>query len=1328
MNKLRKFLTSKKTAFVLCALLLAIIVVGGCVSAYFIATDAEISTFPVTFLDNTPPTITIDELPDLTNKSAYTITGTVADGVCGVDSVIVKVGNEEYTATVNGNTWTADVKLSEGDNDITAVATDKANNSASDDEDIVCDTIAPDIVLKTLADTVHTDTLTISGTVSDKTSGVASVTVTIGSTKYPVTVDSTGAWTLDVTLVEGDNTIVITATDKAGNVSTTSDSVAYTNYLTSIAVTTPPDDTSYYTDEEFDPTGMVVTAYYEDGSSRVLSEDEYTILNGTNLTESQTTITVSYTEKNITKTATTPITVIQKVLQAVYTAADNTLTFVYTEPLTAGTDTYNGQTVTAVYTGFETADYGSGTAVPWYAYRNSVKSVVFEDEVSPISTAYWFYGMSACTSMDLKNLKTDSVTDMDFMFYGCSALTSLDVTGFNTAKVRHFDYMFRDCSNLTSLDVSNFNTDSAVYMNYMFYNCSKLTTLDVSKFNTASCTNLRSMFNGCSGLTSLDVSGFATSTVLYFDNMFLNCSKLTTLDVSKWVTSSATTMSGMFNGCSGLTSLNVSGFTTNNVRNMENMFYNCSKLTTLDVSKWVTSSATTMSGMFNGCSGLTSLDVSNFDTSKVTEMGMMFYNCSKLTTLDVSGFNTAGVTTFTLMFSQCSSVTSLDVSGFETPNATTMKGMFAYCSQLSTLDVSKFNTSNVTDTSMMFLNCSNLTTIYASDLWSNASVTESSDMFTNCLKLVGGAGTAYSIDNADATYAIIDQGAATPGYFTDKSTVDDSASDAPDYVQTAAEDLATLVASHQNENTISFFAVSDTHYTSTFDYYKDQSMETLTHLGQAVEIVSNNVNVDFAAMLGDIFWDYDETQEEAVAATQAVYNALLPGFGGVQNFWAVGNHDILSSSDTNFTTSQIYANIGTYNAGATVDSSNPEGGYCYADFEEYKLRVILLNTTESASVTIGTEQLAWFEDVLDLSEKGDGWQSLILSHIPLDYWGDDTAVMQVVENASGIIANIHGHNHCYKVDYLGNTDIKRICIPNACFWRNNERNQESVTYDKTPDSAEDTAFCVVTIDFAEQKIYVDHYGAGYDRVVPYTDTDETFTITNNLTNVTSSNTVGTIALGGEYIATLAENDGCAMENVTVTMGGVDVTSNVYSGRTISILCVTGDVVVTATAVEESSDPTYTNLVPTSEAADSTDPYNGVGYKNGAYLSSGGTPWEGSDSTTVLTGFIPYTVPSSGAAPTIYIKGATWKEISHCRLYMFDSAKSTILRWITGSNNDIGVYFTVEVLGDDYYKLTPIVNSNGVSTLYKSGIAYFRISLYGTGNDLIITLDEPIEAE
>lgn len=92
------------------------------------------------------------------------------------------------------------------------------------------------------------------------------------------------------------------------------------------------------------------------------------------------------------------------------------------------------------------------------------------------------------------------------------------------------------------------------------------------------------------------------------------------------------------------------------------------------------------------------------------------------------------------------------------------------------------------------------------------------------------------------------------------------------------------------------------------------------------------------------------------------------------------------------------------------------------------------------------------------------------------------------------------------------------------------------------------------------------YAAYYDLTVEQVSEDTTYyTITNHLTNVTTSNSTAQAAQGTAYAATLTVPEGYSMGAVTVTMGGVDITADVYSGGTITIPAVTGDVVVTAAA-------------------------------------------------------------------------------------------------------------------------------------------------------------------
>ena len=83
-----------------------------------------------------------------------------------------------------------------------------------------------------------------------------------------------------------------------------------------------------------------------------------------------------------------------------------------------------------------------------------------------------------------------------------------------------------------------------------------------------------------------------------------------------------------------------------------------------------------------------------------------------------------------------------------------------------------------------------------------------------------------------------------------------------------------------------------------------------------------------------------------------------------------------------------------------------------------------------------------------------------------------------------------------------------------------------------------------------------------------------YTITNNLANCTNSNTATSVNEGSPYSATVTPNSRYELMNVSITMGGINVTSTVYSyqngNAVINIPNVTGNVVITVQATETSS--------------------------------------------------------------------------------------------------------------------------------------------------------------
>lgn len=184
---------------------------------------------------------------------------------------------------------------------------------------------------------------------------------------------------------------------------------------------------------------------------------------------------------------------------AVYSAYDKSLNFYKRTNVPTNGDWYDGRTVTEVYTDIETTRYYAARKPDWLRHNHSIKNVRFFEPIRPISTSYWFYGLTVA-NIDLSKLCTSSVTDMSYMFYNCSYAPNLEVSHFNTSNVTNMDRMFYNCSSVSKLDLSNFDTSNVTNMNYMFGGCSSLTTIDMSGFDTSNVSNMDWMYSGCSKL------------------------------------------------------------------------------------------------------------------------------------------------------------------------------------------------------------------------------------------------------------------------------------------------------------------------------------------------------------------------------------------------------------------------------------------------------------------------------------------------------------------------------------------------------------------------------------------------------------------------------------------------------------------------------------------------------------------------------------------------------------------------------------------------------------------------------------------------------------
>ena len=152
------------------------------------------------------------------------------------------------------------------------------------------------------------------------------------------------------------------------------------------------------------------------------------------------------------------------------------------------------------------------------------------------------------------------------------------------------------------------------------------------------------------------------------------------------------------------------------------------------------------------------------------------------------------------------------------------------------------------------------------------------------------------------------------------------------------------------------------------------------------------------------------------------------------------------------------------------------------------------------------------------------------------------------------------------------------------------------------------------------------------------------------------------------------------------------------------------------AYMQSTEAAYTNIIDT------------VGYNDGKYVSGASL---GNDTATVATNVIPYNF-AAAAPPAIYVKGVEWTTANrHCRIVGYADAAGTVVGAISLDSSNISTYFTLEQLGDKYYKISPTLNDSGIwiahdQSEHIKGCVSMRMSFVGTGENLVLTLGEPIE--
>lgn len=204
----------------------------------------------------------------------------------------------------------------------------------------------------------------------------------------------------------------------------------------------------------------------------------------------------------------------------------------------------------------------------------------------------------------------------------------------------------------------------------------------------------------------------------------------------------------------------------------------------------------------------------------------------------------------------------------------------------------------------------------------------------------------------------------------------------------------------------------------------------------------------------------------------------------------------------------------------------------------------------------------------------------------------------------------------------------------------------------------------------------------------------TYTITNTLTNVSNSNSDASVNENASYIATLTADEGYELDSVTVTMGGDDITGSVYAYGGIYISSITGNIVITATAVEKAVE-------------DDHEAYNwtsGEAYVIDEWTDGYGLTYDTSASTTVetLTESSRYCyseyLPCAGASAFV-ASSDLYFDYSMDHVYDSDKAYMGYVAKHKADNTPFGgVTYMGLPMGAKYLRLTTQTSKKATSTV------------------------------
>lgn len=509
------------------------------------------------------------------------------------------------------------------------------------------------------------------------------------------------------------------------------------------------------------------------------------------------------------------------------------------------------------------------------------------------------------------------------------------------------------------------------------------------------------------------------------------------------------------------------------------------------------------------------------------------------------------------------------------------------------------------------------------------------------------------------------------------------------------EDIRRAMES-AGRNKSAFFFYSDAHWSNDDTYTAKFSPTLLRYLYTKTSINKTNYGGDIVSA------ESADTDVMAYLWNWREQLRNLPNHHSV-----IGNHDDGNGIDRLLSKDYVYAYL--FAPEETNDIVWGGDFYYYIDNIPEKTRYLYLDIFYSG---ITTEQQNFVKEALKTTPSN--WHIVVVSHALFD--NDYSVYPPVLQGLASAMQPIYTMFDAYNArtgDFSNCTGKVELCvgghyhldhydytdggIPCVIVEADTIHNRSGSWPQKG--TINESAVSAIICDYNTEKVNIIRVGRGNSYTVDMNGGGSvtTYSITNNLTNCTNDNSATSIASGEGYYAMIYADDGYNLDTVTITMGGVDITSSVFIDGSINIDGVTGNIVITAIALSSDEPGSYTNVLDT------------VGYKKGVYLSNGN---ESPDENAYTTGYISCT-----PGDIIRLKNVTMPdESSHGnRISCYDSSKA----FINGT--------TYNIISDKT-GLSPVFENGNLvqfTVPSHSGTAYIRLSAWLIDSTSIITINQEI---